>query len=227
MGVVPLVWGPLERFDFRSHLRTDLDITLVGWSCRIKRVSWNLQVALIRVSNVVGLNLGWSGLCRDVVGKLFVTLGSFFAFEAIIVFFLHSIKALGMMLFHGAAIASNLLDEADHGLGALGIKIIIWICPEIWKSLDSFYNWISGILDVVPEISDESGTVFEFYSYCLIINCWPSSRHNLSTLRSCCLELIVELHVPHRFLCEFKLMSSIDNLNVIWPSMSAYFFAFK
>lgn len=140
------------------------------------------------------------------------------------------VEALPVVLLH-ASVAVHLLDEADHGLVTLRVKVNVVSGSNSRETSGPILNRVltNIVLDVVPEICDEALSVVELNAHGLIVDGTPRAVNYFSALAVILgLALLSLSLVPikkHRtvdlFLweCEFVLRS--DDLDLIRKLMGA------
>lgn len=100
----------------------------------------------------------------------------------VIVLLLYSIEALDGVLSKAAAhtsLAGNVLDETNHGLGALGVELLVVTRLDLAEPADStllcIYVWVltEFLLEVVAEVGDEAHAIVKLDVEGLIIDGGP------------------------------------------------------
>lgn len=155
-------------------------------------------------------------------------------------------EAMHLVLLHTALLTSdlgNVLDEANHGLRAIGIELLVvaglesleWSCTFRLRRDQRIMSDI--ILEVIPQVRDESLSVIELDVQSLIINGSPVALdqllvavgRRLSLLKAGCVfanhrldpEVVHQVHFVRVLICETPIMLGVNQLDLVRNVVSA------
>ena len=139
------------------------------------------------------------------------------------------------MILH-ATVTMDLLDETNHRLIALGVKVDVVTGTDSRESTRTVTKRIitNIVLNIVPEVANKSLTIAQFDSKCLIVNCTPGAIDGFAitfvfcrALLCSCLEAIEELRSINGLLWELEAGLGRDNLHLVGLLMRAHLISFE
>lgn len=152
----------------------------------------------------------------------------------VVMFVLDSVETLDLVLGHGTLLF-GVLNESDHSLGALGIKLIVVITSNGSEGFDSaglsLGEWVSreSFLHIVPKICNKSDSILQLDIKGLIVDVGPLSVDNALVTGALLLaEDSLGLVVFHQVdvvqtmvVAELEVVLLVHNLDFVGNSMSA------